>query len=132
MVNKTLLVGNVGADATIGNVNSREVINFNLCTTEVWKNANGEKMKKDTWWQCSYWVKNTSIAQYIKKGCLLHVEGRVEAKLYTNRNNGEAVAQLQLNVSEIKLLSKPTQRDNTNETLQPPQPQVDELGDTPF
>ena len=133
MVNKTLLVGNVGADATINTVGESQVVNFNLCTTENWKSASGEKMKKDTWWSCAYWVKNTVIAQYIKKGSLLHVEGRAEAKLYKNRE-GVQVAQLQLTVSEIKLLSKPQPKDTTPtpETPQQPQNDIDPNCDLPF
>lgn len=127
MVNKTLLVGNVGNDATIGEVGGNQVINFNLCTTEHWKSASGEKMKKDTWWSCAYWVKNTVIAQYIKKGCTIYVEGRAEAKLYKNRENVQ-VAQLQLTVSEIKLLSKPQPKDTT----QQPQNEIDPNSDLPF
>ena len=72
-------------------------------------------------------LQNTAIAQYITKGSLLYVEGEPEAVIYKNRD-GIQVAQLKLNVSEIKLLSKPQQRDSTPETT----PQIDETGDAPF
>ena len=123
MLNKSILIGNVGSDAQINSVGENSVINFNLCTTRTWKNTNGEKMKKDTWFSCAYWVKNTVIAQYIKKGSLLYVEGEPEAVIYKNKD-GIQVAQLKLNVSEIKLLSKPQQRDSTPETT--PQEPLDE------
>lgn len=119
MLNKSILIGNVGSDAQINVVGESSVINFNLCTTRTWKNASGEKMKKDTWFSCAYWLKNTAIAQYIKKGSLLYVEGEPEAVIYKNKDDIQ-VAQLKLNVSEIKLLSKPQQRDSTPETPQEP------------
>lgn len=132
MLSKLELIGNVGNDSTVNTVNEMTVINWNICTTKKWKDRNGVAQSKQTWVNCSYWVKNTSIAQYITKGTLLYVVGEPEAAIYKNRD-GIQVAQLKLNVSEIKLLSKPTQRDNTNETPQPPQPQVGEiLDETPF
>lgn len=131
MVNKLMFVGNVGADAVTNTVNENTVINWNICSTKKWKDKNGVAQSKQSWVNCSYWVKNTAIAQYITKGSLLYVEGEPEAVIYKNKD-GIQVAQLKLNVSEIKLLSKPQQRDSTPETTQAPQQEIDPNSDLPF
>lgn len=131
MLSKLELIGNVGADSVVNTVNDMTVINWNLCTTRKWKDKNGVAQSKQSWFNCSYWVKNTSVAQYITKGTLLYVIGEPEAQIYKNKDNVQ-VAQIKVNVSEIKLLSKPQQRDSTPETPQAPQETGDSIDNLPF
>lgn len=128
MLSKLELIGNVGADSVVNTVNDTTVINWNLCTTKKWKDKNGVAQSKQSWFNCSYWVKNTLVAQYITKGTLLYVIGEPEAQIYKNKD-GIQVAQVKVNVSEIKLLSKPQPKDTTPtpETIQ-----QDTLDETPF
>ena len=117
MLNKVTLIGNVGRDAQTQVLDGgQNVVNFNICVNKTWKDKNGEKQKKDTWFSCSYFCKSAAVANYILKGTLLYVEGEVEVRTYKSRT-GEPAASLQVNVTEIKLLS--TKQQTT------PQPQVD-------
>ena len=47
MLNKIILIGNVGQDPEIKALpNGHRVANFSLATTEYWKDKNGEKQKR--------------------------------------------------------------------------------------
>ena len=50
-VNKVILVGNLGKDPKVGNLNSGDrVVNFTLATSETWKDKNtGERREKTEW-----------------------------------------------------------------------------------
>ena len=102
-LNKTMLIGNLGADATVSVVSGLNVINFNLCVTEKWKDQQGVQKEVSSWFSASYWCKSTAIAPYLKKGVMVFVEGRCEAKIYTNKE-GVQVPQQSLRVNTIQLL----------------------------
>ena len=105
-MNRTQIIGHIGKDAETRNVNNMVAIGFNVAHTESWTDQSGEKKERTTWIQCTLWRKpdKTGIAQYLKKGVKVLVEGRVEADAYLK--DGEAVASLKLTVQNLELLSK--------------------------
>lgn len=112
---KLQIIGNVGKDATVNNVNGKNVINFSVAHTEKFKNAQGAETTKTTWVECAYWTDRTGIAPYLKKGTLVYTEGQPDVRMYTTAA-GQPGASLSLRVSSIQLLgSKPT-GDNVNQT----------------
>lgn len=72
---KTLIIGHLGKDAVVNQVNGRTVINFNVAHTESYKDQQGAKIEKTLWANCSYWTDRTGIAPYLTKGKLIFVEG---------------------------------------------------------
>ena len=94
----------LGQDAIVNTVNGRSVINFSAAYSEKYKNSEGIEVSNTTWLSCAYWVDRTSIAAYLKKGLQIYLEGKPEARIYTN-NQGHTVPQLNVRVSYIKLLS---------------------------
>ncbi|MDE3212474.1 MAG: single-stranded DNA-binding protein [Bacteroidota bacterium] len=101
---KLQIVGNLGADCIVKEVSGRTVINFNVAHTERFKDSQGQPKERTTWVNCAYWTDRTAVAQYLKKGKLVFVEGSPEAEAYTNRDNQPA-ATLRLRVRELQLLS---------------------------
>lgn len=101
---KTILVGNVGKDAIVNIVNNKQCVNFSVAHSEKWKDAQGVQKEKTTWVSCAFWSEKTAIAQYIKKGTLVYIDGTVEATVWTNQQ-GQAMPQLNMKVWDIKLLS---------------------------
>lgn len=106
----------LGQDAIVNNTNGKTVINFNAAYSEKYKNHEGQEVVNTTWINCAYWTDKTSIAQYLKKGGQIYLEGKPEVRVYTNKE-GMSVPQLAVRVSLVKLLSSPTQQG------QPQQPQ---------
>lgn len=97
-------IGNLGQDATVGTVNGRTVINFSLAHTEKFKNKDGVEESNTTWISCAYWTERTSLALYLKKGTQIYIEGKPEAKLYTNKNN-QTIPQLNVRITMVQLLN---------------------------
>ena len=99
---KTSVIGNLGKDANVKEVNGKKVINFSVAHTEKFKNANGEDISKTTWVECAYWNDKTAVVPYLKQGTLVYVEGMPEADAYLK--DGEAKATLRLRVGTVQLL----------------------------
>ena len=106
------LIGYLGSDATVRNVNDDEfVINFNVADSrEFVDKTTGEQIKKTQWFTCSYWFKTEpKVAQYLKKGTLVYVEGSVSTDVYIDKSD-KTQAQIKIKVSELKLLKAPTEK----------------------
>lgn len=101
--------GNLGGDAEVKTLDSgSSVISFSVAVSETWKDKSGEKKEKTTWVKCNKWVSangSTKIADYLKKGQTVIVQGKPEAKAYKDKND-DAKANLEVNVSELTLVGR--------------------------
>lgn len=100
---KLQIVGNLGGDCIQKEVNGKTVINFNVAHTEKFKDAQGNLKERTTWVNCAYWTDRTAVAQYLKKGKQVYVEGSPEADGYLNKENQPA-ATLRMRVQNLQLL----------------------------
>lgn len=103
---KGIAIGYLGNDCQINVVNGRTVINANLAHTETWIDSNGVKNQRTVWISLSYWNEKTAIAQWLKKGTQIYVEGDINSKIYTPQN-GQPVSQITMRVHSIQLLGGP-------------------------
>lgn len=102
---KLQVIGYLGRDCTVSEVNGKNVINFTVAHSEKFKDGQGNLVDKTTWVSCAYWTDRTAIAPYLTKGQLVFVEGAPEAEAYTNKD-GQQAAALRLRVFTIQLLGK--------------------------
>ncbi len=100
---KLQIVGNLGADCIQKEVNGKNVINFNVAHTEKFKDAQGNLKEKTIWANCAYWTDRTAVAQYLKKGKQVFVDGSPEVEVYTNKD-GQPAATLRVRVRDLQLL----------------------------
>ncbi|MEO6219732.1 MAG: single-stranded DNA-binding protein [Ginsengibacter sp.] len=100
---KLQIIGNLGKDCIVKDVNGKNVINFSVAHTEKFKDATGAQRERTTWVECAYWTDRTAIAPYLKKGQLVFAEGSPEADGYMNKEN-QAAATLRMRVRDIQLL----------------------------
>lgn len=98
-------IGNLGKDAVTNTVNGKTVINFTLAHTEKGrdKDAQGNPKDKTIWVDCAYWTERTGVAQYLKKGTQIYVEGQPDIRTYTTQD-GRQGASLTLRVGSLQLL----------------------------
>lgn len=98
-------------DAKISTLkNDKQVVNFNVVINDIYKSkGSAEPTKIATYVQCDYWV-NPGIAQYLTKGTLVELQGRVGVNVY-KANDGEAKATLTFHVNTIKLHDKASTKD---------------------
>ena len=90
-------------DAKISTLkNDKQVVNFNVAINDSYKaKGSNEPIKVVTYVQCNYWV-NPGVAQYLTKGTLVELQGRVGVNAYIGKE-GEAKATLTFHVNTIKL-----------------------------
>jgi single-strand DNA-binding protein len=85
MVNKVILIGNVGQDVTTRDVSNGIVANTSLATSE---KRNGEE--KTEWHRLVFFGKLADLAkQYLTKGSKVYVEGKISYRKYTNKDGVE-------------------------------------------
>jgi single-strand DNA-binding protein len=85
MVNKVILIGNIGQDVTTRDVSNGIVANTSLATSE---KRNGEE--KTEWHRLVFFGKLADLAkQYLTKGSKVYVEGKISYRKYTNKDGVE-------------------------------------------
>lgn len=100
---KLSVIGNLGKDAVLNNVNGKNVINFTVAHTERYKDAQGTQKDRTVWVDCSYWTDRTGVVPYLKKGTQVYVEGNPDVRTYTTQD-GRNGATITLRVLSIQLL----------------------------
>ena len=89
-VNKAILVGNLGKDPEIKQVNGTSVCKLSIATQKKRKNPNSGKFEEDTQWhQISAWGSiGENSSKYLKKGSKVFVEGEIK---YEKSNKGSGL-----------------------------------------
>ena len=87
-VNKVILIGRLGADPEMRyTADGTPVATFRIATTESWKNKDGSKAEQTEWHRIVAWRKLGEISgEYLKKGKLVYVEGRIQSREYEGRD----------------------------------------------
>ena len=97
------VIGHLGKDGVVNNVNGKNVINFTVAHSEKFKDAQGVQKDKTLWVDCAYWTERTGIAPYLKKGTQVYAEGVPDIRTYTTAD-GRQGSTLSLRVSTVQLL----------------------------
>jgi len=104
--NKIIVIGYLGRDPEIRILdNNRKVANFSVATSERYTDKNGVSVEKTEWFTVSFWGQRAdTAAQYLKKGTLVYVDGRLSTRQYTDQS-GQARFSLEVLGSEFQILS---------------------------
>ena len=91
MLNKVILIGNVGSDHDIRMFpNGGRVANFSLATSEYWTDKTGQRQSRTEWHRIS--VYNEGLVKLVEKavhkGSKLYVEGTIRSRKYTSQQDG--------------------------------------------
>ncbi len=87
-VNKAILVGNLGTDPEVRSLESDvKVANFNIATTETYKDRNGQKQDRTEWHRIVLWRGLADIAEkFLKKGDKIFIEGRIRTRQWDDKD----------------------------------------------
>lgn len=92
-LNKVTLIGNLGKDPEIRTTtDGREIANFSIATSESWKDKNsGDKKEKTEWHNIVIFNEGLVrvIKSYVKKGSKIYIEGQLQTKKWTDKDNNE-------------------------------------------
>ena len=139
MVNKVILIGNVGADPEVRYLEGGvAVANLRLATTERYKNKNGENI---------LWRGLAEIVEkYVKKGMRLYIEGRIRTRSWDDQNGVKRYT-TEIYADNMQMLSSrqdgeatgnaprsytPSVSSSTSTTATPPMNTPDDNDDLPF
>ena len=90
MINKLILIGNVGKEPEIKQFDGGKVARFSLATSEKFKDRQGQQQEKTQWHNCVIWGKLADVCEsYVHKGSKLYIEGKVEYRKYTAQDGAD-------------------------------------------
>ena len=104
-LNKAILIGRLGRDPEVRHMpNGEAVCNFSIATSETWKDQHGQKQERTEWHAITLYRRMAEVAgQYLKKGSLVYIEGRIQSRKYTDKNGVERTA-YEIIGNEMKML----------------------------
>ena len=91
MVNKVILVGNLGRDPEVRTTPSGQAVaNFSLATSRKWRDRDGNRQEQTEWHNLVVWGRQAEVAaQYLTKGRQIFVEGRLQTRSWDDRETGQ-------------------------------------------
>jgi single-strand DNA-binding protein len=116
-LNKVILIGNVGNTPELRQTkNNIPVTNFNLATTDYWKDRNtGESKKNTKWHKIVLWGDAAERAcNFVKKGMLVLVEGSISYREHTD-DAGVKRTIAEIKAEKVRKQSSPRFRQNEDD-----------------
>jgi len=89
MLNKVMLIGNLGADPEIRYMPSGDPIaNIRLATTRRWRDRNTNERREETEWHRVVFFGGLAktVGEYLKKGSQVYVEGRIRTQKWQGQD----------------------------------------------
>ena len=122
-LNKAILIGRLGRDPEVRQMpNGEAVCNFSIATSETWKDQHGQKQERTEWHNITLYRRMAEVAgQYLKKGSLIYIEGRIQSRKYTGKDGIERTA-YEIIGSEMKMLGGGNDSGQQNAQHTPPAP----------
>lgn len=87
MVNKVILIGNLGGDPDVRYTRSgTAVATMNLATNRRWKNSSGEYQDETEWHRVVAWARTAEYCgNYLSRGDRVYVEGRLQTRKWQDQ-----------------------------------------------
>lgn len=106
-INKVILIGNVGKDPEYKTLeDGTPVAKLTIATTETYRLKNGETSTSTEWHPVIVWRSLATFAnQYIHKGSLLYIEGKLRHRQYEDKE-GQKKYVTEVVAEQVVLLDK--------------------------
>ena len=105
-INKVILIGRLGSDPEVRYTPSGvAVANFNIATSEEWKDKDsGEKKERTEWHRVVFFRRLAEIAgEYLKKGSQVYLEGKLQTRKWQD-NSGNDRYTTEIVANEMQML----------------------------
>ena len=108
MVNKAILVGNLGRDPEIRSTPSgQQVASFSLATNRKWRDRDGNRQEQTEWHDIVCWGRQAEVAgQYLTKGKQIYVEGRIQTRSWEDKQSGEKKYRTEIVCDNFQMLGQ--------------------------
>lgn len=116
------LLGSVGKDPEVKDINGTKYATFTLATNETYKDRNGEKQTNTEWHTIVCWRNTADIVErFVKKGMQLFVVGKIKTRSWDDQSGNkryvtEIVADSVLMLGKKEDSSRPAPRQEQRPT----------------
>ena len=108
MLNKVMIIGNLGADPEMRyTANGSAVTEFRVASNRRYTTRDGEARDETEWFRVVTWNRLAEIcSQYLSKGRQVYVEGRLQTRSWEGQD-GQTRYTTELIAQEVKFLGSP-------------------------
>lgn len=116
-VNLVIIMGRLGNDPEFKQLASGSAVTtFNVATSEVWTDKQGQRQEKTEWHKVVAWAKLAEVAaKYLAKGSEVHVQGKLATRSWEDKDTGTKRYATEIVASQIQFVgskrTSPTQGD---------------------
>ena len=105
MLNKALLIGNLGSDPEINYTQSgTAVANLSIAMSERWKDKDGNQQEKTEWHRVVAFGRLAEICgEYLAKGSKIYIEGRIQTRQWEDKDGNKRYT-TEIVAREVKFL----------------------------
>ncbi len=92
MVNKVILVGNLGKDPEVRYTSGGQAVaNLRIATSRTWNDKqSGQKREETEWHDVEVWGKQAELCgEYLSKGRMVYLEGRLKTDKWQDKQTGQ-------------------------------------------
>jgi single-strand DNA-binding protein len=105
MINKAIIIGNLGHDPKISSTQSGILVaNLSVATSERYKDKNGIQQENTEWHRIVAFGRLAEICeQYLKKGDKVYVSGRIQTRQWEDRDGNKRYT-TEIIIRELQML----------------------------
>lgn len=106
MINKAIIIGNLGADPEVRYTQSgTQVTTFTVATTERWKGKDGQMQESTEWHRIVAWSRLAEICgECLAKGAKVYIDGKLQTRKWQDQQNNDRYT-TEIVAREMKMLS---------------------------
>jgi len=107
-LNRVQLIGNLGRDPEARfTANGKKYAVFSIAVNRAWKSADGEKQQATDWFLVNAWGKlGETCLEYLKKGRLVFIEGRLRSERWEDKESGEPHSRTVVVALNVQMLDR--------------------------
>lgn len=120
MINKVILIGNVGADPEVRQTSGgTSVCELSLATSESYKDKDGNRATKTEWHRVIVWGTTAdNVGRFVKKGSKLYVEGKLQTRSWDDKEGNKRYT-TEIIASQVTFLDSKSSSDGAPRTDTP-------------
>ena len=106
-MNKIFIIGNLGQDPEMRHSQSGQPrTSFRVASNRRYSTGAGEQREETQWFNVTAWGRLAeTCSQHLSRGQMVYVEGRVQAREYTDRS-GEKRFSMDVNAADVQFLGQ--------------------------
>lgn len=117
---KVELIGHLGADAEVKDVNGSKFIACRVADSSKWKDKDGTVHESTRWIDVTLHAESPLLT-YLKKGTMIYCRGTLTTRVYSSEKDRCQKCGMTIGAQEVQLLSASKKEEEQSTTLNPQQ-----------